>query len=147
MSLDAQIALINERMTKFIPHNHALGMHVTRIELPGEVWMRLPYHEQLVGDPTTGVLHGGAVTALMDAAGGTSVMVRMGKPSPIATLDLRIDYLKPAPPRRDIECHVDCYKLTQAIAFVRGFAHPVDDPEDRVASLAATFIRTGTASP
>jgi uncharacterized protein (TIGR00369 family) len=112
-------------------------MQVVDIE-PGVVILRLPWREDLVGNPQTGVLHGGAITALLDAAGGASVFMKMQKPIPIATLDLRIDYLKPATARRDVVARAECYKLTKSVAFVRAVAY--QDAEDVIASVAATFM-------
>lgn len=132
---------MNEGMRLFVPHNRALGLGVLDFRhKSGEVWMRLPYAEELVGNPDDGVLHGGAITSLMDAACGMAVMVRLGQGAAIATLDLRIDYLKPAAAGRDVVAHTECYKLTRHVAFVRGLAH-CGDEADPIAAVAATFMR------
>ncbi len=137
----ALIDQMNEGMRRFVPHNRELGLTVLDFRhRTGEVWMRLPYAERLVGNPDDGVLHGGAITSLMDAASGMAVMVRLGVGAAIATLDLRIDYLKPAAAGRDVTAHTECYKLTRHIAFVRGLAH-CGDEDDPVAAVAATFMR------
>ena len=125
-----------------VPHNDELGIEVVDFRHgTGEAWMRLPYADRLIGDPETGVLHGAAITTLMDAACGMAVFIRIGRGANIATLDLRIDYLKPARPGTDVIAHAECYKLTRSIAFVRGTAHHPDLPDDAIASVAATFIR------
>jgi uncharacterized protein (TIGR00369 family) len=85
------------------------------------------------------VLHGGAVTTLIDATCGISVFMKMARMARIATLDLRIDYLHPATPGRDILARAECYKLTRAVAFVRALAHH-GDPANPVASAQGTFI-------
>lgn len=142
MSPEQKAALLhrmNEGMRSAIPHNDALGLEVIDVG-DAQLWMKLPWAERLVGDPTTGVLHGGAVSSLMDAAAGFAVMVALGKPMKIATLDLRIDYMKPAAPRRDVIAHTVCYKVTKHVCFVRGTGY-VDDPADPIASVAATFAR------
>jgi uncharacterized protein (TIGR00369 family) len=132
---------INRRMRSWVPHNRELGLVVTDFSRPsGVVWMTLPYSERLVGNPDDGVLHGGAITTLMDAACGMAVMVRLGAGAPIATLDLRIDYLKPAVAGRDVVAHTECFKITRHIAFVRGLAHTGDE-NDPIAAVAATFMR------
>lgn len=125
-----------------VPHNRALGMEV--LELAGGVAVaRLPWNERLVGNPELGVLHGGAVTTLIDATCGVSVFSKIQRPFPIATLDLRIDYLRSAAPRRDVIARAECYKLTRNVAFVRAIAYH-DDPADPVATAAGTFM-LGTA--
>src|SRR6185369_7024719 len=86
-----------------------------------------------------GLLHGGAVTTLLDAAGGAAVYVKLGEAGPIATLDLRIDYLKPAAGRRDVLARAECIKLTRNVAFVRMTAYH-DDPSDPIALGAASFM-------
>jgi uncharacterized protein (TIGR00369 family) len=101
--------------------------------------MRLPYHPQLVGNPETGVLHGGAITALIDACCGAAVFMALAKPAFIATLDLRIDYLAPATPGRDVYADIECYKLTRNIAFVRGCGYH-DRADDPIAAAAGSFM-------
>jgi len=133
---------INRRVQGYVPHNRELGLEVIDFRHGrGEAWMRLPYADRLVGDPETGVLHGAAITTLMDAACGMAVMIKLGTGANIATVDLRIDYLKPGRPKQDVIAHTECFKLTRTIAFVRGLAHHPDAPDDPIASVAATFIR------
>jgi uncharacterized protein (TIGR00369 family) len=107
---------------------------------------RLPYGPHLVGDPETGMVHGGVVTGLLDHTSGMAVMGKLHTPLPIATLDLRIDYMKPARPGETIMAEATCLKVTREIAFVRGVAFH-DDPEDAIALCTGTFIiiRAGLA--
>lgn len=121
-----------------VPHNTALGLVAVDCG-PGFAVARLPYAAALVGNPATGVLHGGAVTAALDATAGLAVLLRMDAPTRIATLDLRIDYLGSGTPGRDLFARAECYKLTRNVAFVRGVAYH-DDPSEPVASAAATFM-------
>lgn len=123
-----------------VPHIRELG--ITLVDAGhGEVTLGLPYQKRLIGDPDTGVLAGGVITTLIDSAGGAAVFAALGSFQPIATLDLRIDYLKPATPGRDLLAHAHCYRLTRWIAFVRGVAFH-DDRSDPIAHCAATFMAT-----
>jgi uncharacterized protein (TIGR00369 family) len=129
---------INRILTDAVPHNRELGLRV--VDMGGaDATMVLPYSEKLVGNPETGVVHGGAVTTLIDSTCGIAVFVKMGRLARIATLDLRIDYLHPATPGKELLARAECYKLTRSVAFVRALAHhgDVDDP---VASAQGTFI-------
>lgn len=135
-----QILLVmNAGLQQRVPQNGALGLEAIDFGAD-EVWMRLPYKPEIVGNPATGVIHGGAISTLMDAACGVAIMLRLGGPSKIATLDLRIDYMKPARAGHAVIAHTRCYKVTRQICFVRGTAY-VDDESDPIATVAATFAR------
>lgn len=124
-----------------IPHQRMVG--ITHLD-HGENWtqLKLAWSPDLVGYPETGVLAGGAIFTLMDTAAGMSVIVRLGAWRPLATLDLRLDYLKPAAPGLDVVARAECYKLTRRVAFVRGTAYH-DDPEHPIAHATGTFMLTG----
>ena len=129
---------VGQRLTSAVAHNVALGLEMTEIS-EGRCTMRLPYDQRLVGNPDTGVLHGGVISSVIDAASGLSVFVTVAEIIPIATLDLRIDYLKPATPERDLLTQAHCYKLTRSIAFVRALAYH-DEKADPVATSVSTFM-------
>lgn len=133
-------------LVKYIPHMQELGMELTEVG-GGAAVMELPYQDRLVGNPDTGVLHGGAVTTLIDSVCGMAVASALDEPCPIATLDLRIDYLRPATPGEALLARADCYKVTKQMAFVRSTAYH-DNVDDPVATAAGTFILLrGAATP
>jgi uncharacterized protein (TIGR00369 family) len=139
------MARLSQGFTEFIPHNRALDLRFEDFD-EGIALLRLPYRADLVGNPETGVLHGGTLTTLLDAASGASVFMKLWKPIPIATLDLRIDYLKPASPGRDVMGKAHCYKLTKNVAFVRAVAYH-DDENDPIATSAGTFMVSTKGRP
>lgn len=121
-----------------VPHTRFLGIEVVVAE-PRAATLRLPYREDLIGDPSRGVIFGGVITTLLDQACGLAVGCSLAELQVIATLDLRIDYLRAASPGLDLIGRAECYKLTKNVAFVRGLAHDgnCDDP---FASCLATFM-------
>jgi uncharacterized protein (TIGR00369 family) len=129
---------LNRAMVHMVPFNAALGLRVDDAA-EGAAMLRLPYRDELVGNPETGVLHGGMITSLLDAACGLSVFLKLQRMARIATLDLRIDYLKPATPPRDVRARAECYKTTRQVAFVRALAYH-EDVNDPIAAAAGTFI-------
>ncbi|HEY4238563.1 MAG TPA: PaaI family thioesterase [Kofleriaceae bacterium] len=127
-----------------VPHNRALGISLVS-QTHDETRMELPWAEHLVGNPDTGTLHGGAITALLDACSGGAVFAQLTGLVPIATLDLRIDYLRPADARRTVIASATCYKMTRNVAFTRAVAFH-DSPDDPIAHSVGTFMlstRTG----
>ena len=132
------LSRINAAFCKMVPHNLALAMEVLDFS-DGMSLARLPWNDALVGNPETGILHGGAVTSLIDATCGSAVFSKLMSMTPIATLDLRIDYLRPATPGRDVFARADCYRVTRNIAFVRAVAYH-EKAEDPIASAAGTFM-------
>ncbi len=116
-----------------LPHAAALGMVCEDVG-DGMAVLSMPYDEKLVGDPKTGVLHGGAISALMDTCGGAAVLLHPNAPGGTATLDLRIDYMRSAQPGQTIRAEAMCYHMTRTVAFVRAVA--MDEARDNPVAMA-----------
>ena len=125
-------------LARKVGHGRALGIEYRD---SGDDWVELalPWKAELVGRPESGILASGAIVSLIDTASGTAVWVKLGHFQPIVTLDLRLDYLRPAVEGETIVARCECYKLTKSIGFVRGIAH-AGDPERPIAHSAATFM-------
>ncbi|WP_299871304.1 PaaI family thioesterase [uncultured Sulfitobacter sp.] len=131
------------RFIDALPHARALGMHVETMR-DGEVSLSMPYADHLVGDPRTGVVHGGAVSALMDTCCGAAVMTHPKNTGSTATIDLRIEYLRAATPGQTIIAKASCYHVTRSVAFVRATAMDADE-DNPVAMATGTFTVEGKA--
>ena len=124
-----------------MPHARALSMTVESTD-NDEAVVSMPYDERFIGDPETGVISGGAVSALMDTTCGAAVMSHPSNPALTATMDLRIEYLRAATPGQRITTRATCYHVTRSVAFVRATAVD-EDAESPVATATGTFTVGG----
>lgn len=122
---DSAIAARARQFITALPHCKALGVDVAEIG-EGVAVLTMPYSPQLIGDPKTGVIAGGAISALMDTSGGAAVMCHPDAPAGTATIDLRIDYMRAATPGDTITARAVCHRVTRSVAFVRAEAFDGD---------------------
>ncbi len=124
-------------MADVVPWAREAGFKVSRIE-KGHVWGTQPWAEHLVGDPATGIIHGGVITTFLDNLCGMACTSAMTELKFVATVDLRIDYMRAADPHRDIIGEAECYHLTRSVCFTRAWAY--HETRDRlIATAAGTF--------
>jgi uncharacterized protein (TIGR00369 family) len=100
----------------------------------GTVTIRLPYRPEFRRFPEEGGYHGGVIAALVDLAGHAAIYVRHQRVAP--TIDLRIDYLRPAP-GGDLFARAKVLRLGRAIARVDIVI--VDGEENLVALGRGTY--------
>lgn len=125
-------------LARTVGHGHALGLDYRD---HGDDWVELtlPWDEKLVSIAEQGIMATGAIVSLIDTCSGTAIWTRLGAFRPFVTLDLRLDYLRPAAKGETVIARCECYKITRQVAFVRGMAHG-GDPERPIAHSAATFM-------
>ncbi|MEC4725771.1 PaaI family thioesterase [Shewanella sp. D64] len=108
------------------------------------VLVELPYSHELIGYPDTGVIHGGVITTLMDTASGSAVVCSIFEKYQVLeispTLDLRVDYMKPADPNKPVYGFAECYKISSSVAFTRCIAYQ-DSIDDPIAHAVGSFMR------
>ena len=120
------------------PHSKSLEIEFISYA-DGRAIFALPYEKSLVGNTSAGILHGGAITSLLDQLSGFVAIAAVGGNVSVATLNLNIDYLRAAKPGNKVLAVAHCFKTTHNIVFVRGVAHDGDE-SDAIAISQASFV-------
>lgn len=120
-------------------HGAALGFELTKIGR-GEVEMTFPYKSEVVGNPVTGVIHGGVIVSLLDTCCGCAAITTLTRSMVTPTMDLRLDYMHPAEPYKPVFVSAKVYRDTSNVVFCRGSAWQ-DDQENPIAHCVATFMK------
>ena len=101
------IAGLKDIFEEKIVFNKTLGLKITSLHAD-HVTARMDMHNALVGHYAYNRIHGGAISAGLDAMGGLAVMAaigarhmheaplqRLSRFAKLGTIDLRVDYLRP----------------------------------------------------
>lgn len=142
-TLEERRALLWDIAPMFVegtPHAGELGIKFVSVDI-GRAAISLPYNPKLIGNAQTRVIAGGAVTTLLDQCSGLAATSAFENLTAVATLDLRIDYMRAAEPGKTIIADARCYKTTRNVAFVRAIAHD-GDPDDPIATAQSCFMTT-----
>ncbi len=104
---DTLLTILKDLYEEKLPFNRVLGLRVKSMD-PEQVRVGFEMKEKLIGNYRMGILHGGVISATLDATGGLMASIGLlkkmaGKPldevarafTRIGTIDLRIDYLRP----------------------------------------------------
>ena len=121
----------SQQFMEMLPYARELGMELVEVG-DGMAEMRMPYDPKLSGDSGTGVVHGGVISALVDTCFGAAVL-SCGKGVP-ATIDLRIDYMRPAAPGQPLRARAECHHIARSVTFVH--ARAFDGDADRPVAFA-----------
>jgi uncharacterized protein (TIGR00369 family) len=89
----ADVASLVRTVETGLPFHVHLGLKVEELS-PGRARMRLPFRPEFVGDVRRPALHGGLISFLVDTCGGTAVWTCCHRDDRIATIDLRVDFLR-----------------------------------------------------
>lgn len=127
-------------MVPELKHCKHLNIGVEKIS-EGYLSLSLPYSESIIGNPETGVIHGGALTTLMDTACGFAAISALDSPGICPTLDLRIDYMKPAEPGKLVIGEAEAYRVANNVIFARGLAYHPEEKDTPIAHCTASFMR------
>lgn len=138
---DAPTQFDPEAMCKMFSRGGHPGWLGLRYHDHGDNWvaLELPWRKDLLGEEDRLVLASGPIISLLDMASGMSIWTTAKTFEPVATLDLRVDYQRPAKEGSAVIGRAECYKVTRSAAFVRGMAHD-GDPENPVATMAGVFM-------
>ena len=123
---------LKEFMTNQIPFNRLLGIVIEDLQ-EGFCRLRIPFRPELVGDPFRPALHGGVLSALADTTGGAAVFSVVGLNDRVSTIDMLVDYLRPAE-LKDVVCESSVTRIGNRLASTdMKLFHP-DAPDQLIAT-------------
>lgn len=123
------------------PHGVDLGMRVVDAEHAQAV-LGIPYQSFLLGNKDEQLIHGGVINSIIDSVSGLSVFCALTEMEAIATLDLRVEHLRPGVAGKELFGRARCYRMSEQIAFVRAVAY--QDPQRPLATSSSTFMRASS---
>lgn len=124
------VAGLTKVFDELIPFNRVLGLKITSLKAD-RVSGRIDMRPELVGHFISNRLHGGVISAGLDAMGGVAVMAaigarhmdeaplqRLNRFAKLGTIDLRVDYLRPGIGDR-FDLYAGVLRLGSRVATVR----------------------------
>jgi len=124
------VAGLKHMFEEKIVFNQVLGLKITRLQ-PTGVGGRIDMKHELVGHFAYNRIHGGVISASLDAMGGLAVMAAIGarhldeppeqrlhRFAKLGTIDLRVDYLRPGIGEH-FELHAEVMRLGSRVASTR----------------------------
>lgn len=116
-----------------IPMVKFIGVKVLEID-DGYIKLLFPYREEFIGDPRSKRLHGGYLATALDSAGGAAAMTYMtSRHDDVATIDMRIDYLRPGKAKEIIAIGEVISRRRRTIVSEMKIYHP--DDEDKIIAI------------
>ncbi len=128
------------RFVRVIPHTRELGLEVLAADADG-ILMRLPWCDDLLGDVSRGLVHGGVLTMLLDTICGSAVLRGLPAPEVCPTLDLRVDHYRPAVAGLALYAEARVVRVTASVVFTEGTLW--QEQGKPVARGIGNFVRLG----
>ncbi|MFK7730201.1 MAG: PaaI family thioesterase [Pseudomonadales bacterium] len=110
-----------------------------------DVVLELPFQEKHATTRANGALHPGALAAALDSACGFVVLLSLEQPQAIATVNLRIDHIHPAPAGKDVRIEARCYQQAGEFAYVNADVRSVDG--EKMLCNALGIFKIGSPGP
>ncbi len=126
-----------------LPSVKEAGLHCSSLS-PEQVVIQMPSQPGWIGDAVKQTLHPGVSSLLADTACAISVSAAHGSLLHMATLDLRMDYLRPAPVGIDLYCEARCVRMSKHVAFTQAWVFQHGKPDPVVAVTANMMLGQST---
>ncbi len=126
-------------MTGRKKQGHFSALNIALVDC-GEDWaeMSLTPTDALIGDPSTGALHSGPITTLLDSALGIAASVALPRLGFAPTIDLRVDHLRMASVDEPLIARGEVVRITRNVLFARG---SVRQGDIEIAHAVGNFVR------
>lgn len=113
------LAAFVDHLENQIPFHAFLGLKVRSLG-DGCCELAIPFRPELLGHKDWGALHGGVISSLVDTCGGAALASRCVPERTVTTIDLRVDYMRPA-----LGCEIVARGEIRQLGSRVGIAHTV----------------------
>jgi len=149
--IESALEKIREYYLDRLPFNKILGIDIDLLDdESGKAVTSFNMTKDLVGNSTAGILHGGVTASVIDLTGGLSALIscakfHQGKPIEViekkftssATIDMRVDYLRPGK-GRSFKCRSRIIRAGSRIVVAKIDLY--NEKETRIATGTATYL-------
>lgn len=128
-----------ERITDgMIPMHNLLGVELHEIK-DGFVSFKLPFDEKLIGDILNKRIHGGVISAVMDAVGGAVAILNFKNvEDQLSTINMQVNYLLPTK-QKDLIFEARNIKNGTRVIFTEMKTYHVGEEEKIIATGSAAY--------
>jgi uncharacterized protein (TIGR00369 family) len=142
----AREAALRALFEQQIPLHAHLGLRCEHLAA-GLARVRIPPRPELTGDPFRPAVHGGVLATLADVAGGLAVFSQVAPEDRVSTIDLRIDYLRPAVTGADLFGEARLLRAGGRVAMAEVTVHQGDPAQPCARAAVVYAVHRGKGAP
>ena len=135
--MEKKLEELKNYMTNKIPFHEFLRLEIEELK-EGYARLKLPFRNEFVGDVRRPAIHGGIISTLIDVSGGAAVWTHFNTDDGIATIDIRVDFLRPGPDN-DLVSESEVVRVGNRVAVVSTTVYTSADKDTVIAEGKAAY--------
>lgn len=121
-----------------IPLHNLIGIELKEVR-DGFVSFKIPFNDKLIGDILNKRIHGGVISAAMDAAGGAVALLNFKNfDDQLSTINIQVNYLRRTA-QKDLIIEATNIKNGSRVIFTEMKAYHADEEDKIIATGSAAY--------